>query len=537
MRSLREFLLQLSLVAAMPIPTAAGVNEAGEREAASSHRDDKASAVSNAVSSNTPTAPSEENVPLRKSSSDKLRLDFHHAQPGAVLDYFSDEGGLIIDQQTDLRGAIEVYSKDPVTRDEAVEILSSALKKNGYCLNRHGRILTILRLDQSKDADLEVLTDSKFESLDRSDEVVTQIIPVRYANANQLVNNLAVLLPATATVAVNESANSLILVASKRDIRRMLKIIQALDSSIASVFSIKVFVLRYADAKALATVVQQLFASQSATESNGSVNSAPQMFGPPGDGFGPPGFPGQTQGAAASKGDNRASALAKVTAVADESSNSLIVSANSNVLASVGAIVRQLDRPVAAATELRVFYLRNADPTELAQQLAELFADTTKAGSEPAQMPVFFGGDPPGGPGGPFGGGPPGAAALDNSTGSSRAKNQVLAVGDARTSALLVSASSMLMPSIARLIEQLDASSARKELVQVYELRNAEPNDLSQILRDLFNRNTSMRASNTKNASAETDTLAQRATQQQTSTSSTAMPNSGTPRAGSSPGF
>jgi hypothetical protein len=76
------------------------------------------------------------------------------------------------------------------------------------------------------------------------------------------VNNLQPLLSASASLSVNEGANALVLVATKTDVRRMLRIISALDSSIARVSSIKVFPLHYADADGLAPVVQQLFAAE-----------------------------------------------------------------------------------------------------------------------------------------------------------------------------------------------------------------------------------------------------------------------------------
>ena len=96
--------------------------------------------------------------------------------------------------------------------------------------------------------------------------MVTQIIPVKYASVSQLVPNLELLLPTTATLSANESANSLILVATKTDIKRMLKIINALDTSIASVSSIRVIPLKYADAKDTATLITSLFASQGGSQ-------------------------------------------------------------------------------------------------------------------------------------------------------------------------------------------------------------------------------------------------------------------------------
>jgi general secretion pathway protein D len=143
-----------------------------------------------------------------------MRMNFRGAPLNLVLDYLSDAAGFIINKETEVRGTVDVWSKEPVSKEEAVQLLNSVLKKNGYAVTRNGRILTIISLETAKTADLEVVTGSDPEVVDRSDEVVTQIIPVRYASATQLMNNLQVLLPTSANLSVNESANSLILVAS-----------------------------------------------------------------------------------------------------------------------------------------------------------------------------------------------------------------------------------------------------------------------------------------------------------------------------------
>ena len=189
-----------------------------------------------------------------------LRLNFHKAPLNLVLDYLSDAAGFIINREADVSGTVDVQGKD-LTKDEAVEVLNSALKKNGYAVLRTGRILNIVAQDTVKSrGDLPVEVGSNADDVDKSSEVVTQIIPVKYASVSQLVPNLELLLPTTATLSANESANSLILVATKTDIKRMLKIITALDTSIASVSSIRVIPLKYADAKDTATLITPLFA-------------------------------------------------------------------------------------------------------------------------------------------------------------------------------------------------------------------------------------------------------------------------------------
>src|SRR5215831_8247767 len=128
-----------------------------------------------------------------------LRMNFHGAPLNLVLEYLSDAAGFIINKQTDVRGTVEVWSKQPVTKDEAVELLSSVLKKNGYAVSRNGRILTILPMDTAKtSSELEVAVGSDPNDLEKSDEVETRIIPVRYASAAQLVPNLELLLPTSA---------------------------------------------------------------------------------------------------------------------------------------------------------------------------------------------------------------------------------------------------------------------------------------------------------------------------------------------------
>jgi general secretion pathway protein D len=441
-------------------------------------------------------------------------MNFRGAPLNLVLDYLSDAAGFIINKETEVRGTVDVWSKAPVSKEEAVQLLNSVLKKNGYAVTRNGRILTIVSLDSAKTADLDVVTGSDPEGMERSDEVVTQIIPVRYANATQLMNNLQVLLPTTANLSVNESANSLILVATKTDIRRMLRIVSALDTSIASVTSIKVFPLRFADAKALATVVQQLFTPQ--TSALGGAGGRAQQFfnmmqrgGPGGGGGG--GGPGGGQGGAAG---GSAAGGSKVVASADEYSNSLIVSAAPETMATITTMVEQVDQPVDDLTVIRVFTLQNADPADLADQLAQLFPDETRSGSGNQRGGVrFFGG-------GPFGGGGVAAAAQSGSNQRSLKKTRVLAVADARTSSLIVTASSEQMPQIAEMVAKLDASPAKKENVAVFDLQNANPQDVYQVLQDLFNRNNSMRANNNNRNSmlGQNNPLTQRATQQQNST-------------------
>ena len=434
-----------------------------------------------------------------------LRVNFRGAPLSLVLDYLSDAAGFIINKETDVRGTVEVWSKEPLTKDEAVEVLNSVLKKNGCAVIRNGRILNIVAQDGVKTKDLPVVVNSNPNEAERGDEVVTQIISVKYASVTQLVPNLELLLPTTATLSANESANTLILVATKTDIKRMLKIVDALDTSISSVSAIRVIPLKYADAKETATLISSLFTSQSGGQggNTGGAGGRGNLFSMiAGGGFGGGGFGGGGGGRGGGGGGGRGgsgsgsgssgggAASAKVVAVGDDRSNSLVLSAPADLMATIENMVKEIDQDVTDSSELKVFRLVNADPAEIADQLAQLYPDPTTSGtgSQNPMSPFPF-----------FRGGTAGTAA--NSSNRMKKISRVLAVPDPRTSSLIVTASKTLMPQIAEMIAELDSDKGRKEVVGFYDIRNADVADVYSNLQELFQRNNVRSQNNSVNPS------------------------------------
>jgi len=485
---------------------AAGVTLAGEPP--------RAAASASGARAPAATSPSETNV-VALSVPQRAGLNFHDDSLDLVLDYLSESLGFIINKEAAGPSTVDLGGQAPAGREQALASLTAALKKSGHALLRQGRILTLTSLERVNGSDLDVRVGADPAAVEKSADVITQIIPVRYAGASQLAANLRVVLPASVSLSVNETANTLLLVASKTDIRRALTIVAALDSAVARVSAIKVMRLHYADAKQVAAVVQQMFGSAGSSQAGGAQNGGGPDLGGPGGGFGPPdgpGGPGAVNTAEASAGS---AARGSATATADEQANALIVSAPESVMPAISRMVAQLDRPASETTEMRVFTLRNADPTELADQLAELFPDPTQSGNGQDQGASRFGGMP----------GPPemqaAEASANSSTEAGLKKARVLAVPDPRTSSILVTAPATRMPLIARLVANLDAIAARKEVVKAWDLRNAGPQDVNQALQDLFNRTTAARNSNNRSSLlGDSNPLTARATRTQSTTSS-----------------
>jgi type II secretory pathway component GspD/PulD (secretin) len=429
-------------------------------------------------------------------------LNFHNAPIDSVLKYLTDAAGFIIQIHPpglELRGKVTVYSTHPVTKEEALEQVDAALDQNGYTAIRNGRTLAIYNKEDAKrQEDLPVKVASKPTDIPKSPEMVTQIIPLHYIGAVQVARDLAPLLPEKAQMTANEGGNSVIITDTQASIHRMAEIISALDTAISSVSTVKVFPLKYADSKALASVIKDLFAPQDTGGARGAGAAAAmgRFFnqlrgGGPGGGGG---FPGGGGGGGGPGGGADASGgrapTPRVVAVAEERSNSVVVSAPDDQMPIIADLIQQVDTNVEDITELRVFHLHYADAQETADLLTSLFSSAT-TGSNNNNNQGFRGGQfqfagrfgfPGGGGGG--GGGNRGTSSADSTR--TLKQTQVVAVPDLRTGSVVVSASHDIMKQIEPMIHELDTDPAKKQQVYVFDFQNSDPSQAVSILQTLF---------------------------------------------------
>jgi len=177
------------------------------------------------------------------------------------------------------------------------------------------------------------------------------------------------------------------------------------------------------------------------------------------------------------------------------------------LIPTIEQLVREVDVSVDDLTELRVFHLKNADPMEMADIFVELFPDETTSGNNNNQGDFRFRGGPPGFP---FGGNR--SSSTQNESPRMKKKGKVIAVPDQRTSSIIISAASELMPQIEQMIEQLDSSGAKKQKVFVYSLENADVQQVETIVRGMFDRSN---MSGNRNGANQNSALQNRTQQNQ----------------------
>ena len=103
---------------------------------------------------------------------------------------------------------------------------------------------------------------------------MTQIIPIRFVEARQLVSDLSSFVSPQATVVANEAGNSIVITDTQSNIRHLAEIIQAVDNSAEAETEIRVFRLKYANPTDVATELASVFPSST----SGSGTQAPDPF-------------------------------------------------------------------------------------------------------------------------------------------------------------------------------------------------------------------------------------------------------------------
>ena len=320
--------------------------------------------------------------PLTGTNANELRMNFRNAPLDMVLNYLSDAAGFIIVLDTQVRGNVSVISSHPMTQDEAVDLLNSVLNKNGYAAIRDGRTLTIVNKDEAKTRDIPVKVESNPKNIPKNDEIVTQIIPIRFVEAEQLTKDLSPFVSSQATIVANEAGNSIVITDTQSNIRHLAEIIQAIDNSAEAETEIRVFHLKYANPADVATELGNIFPSGS----SGNTTQAPTRFaGGGGGGFlarmmG--GGGGQTAGGGSSSND-RIKKATQVTAVADARIQSVIVSGPKDLMEEIAGMMKDLDVPSARDQKVYVFHMNNGDPQQAAQVLQTMFqsSSTSRSGS------------------------------------------------------------------------------------------------------------------------------------------------------------
>jgi general secretion pathway protein D len=290
-----------------------------------------------------------------------------------------------------VRAQVTILSSTPMTPDAFYQAFLSILQVHGFMAVQSGNITKIL-----PDANARQVPSNDLPSniSSTSDEIVTQVIEIENVNAAQLVPSLRPLIPQQGHLAYIPGTNTLVISDRAANVARMMRIIERLDR--AGDDDIDLVRLENASAAEIVRVVNTLFAPGAAAQGGGDPSSA-------------------------------------VKVVADDRTNSVLISGEQSQRLRMKALITHLDTPLEAGGDTQVRYLEYADAEELAGKLKEQVQGIVQAAA-------------PGAP--PAGGGGGG--------GAQAAERNVTIWADPQNNALIVTAPPKIMRSIMGVVDKLD---------------------------------------------------------------------------------
>jgi general secretion pathway protein D len=258
-------------------------------------------------------------------SSQTITPNFKNADLTQVAEAVSEATGknFIIDPR--VRGEVTMLSTTPMSPAAFYEAFLAILQVHGFIAVPAGDIIKVLpdvNARQIPSVDLPGQVSAT------SDEIVTQVVDVRNVSAAQLVPILRPMIPQYGHLAAYPASNILIISDRASNVNRMIRIIRRVDQ--VGDQSVEIVPLQ----------------NSSSTETVRVLNSLLQQ-------------------AAAAEGGMA------VKVVADERSNSVLISGDQSQRLRIRALVAHLDTPLKAGGDTRVRYLHYADAEKVARKLKE----------------------------------------------------------------------------------------------------------------------------------------------------------------------
>ena len=369
----------------------------------------------------------------------QVRLNFKDTPLDAVLEHLSQVAGLAVVKETPVEGKVTVISMQPVTAAQAVTLLDAVLKSNGYTAIVSGRTLRIVARDKAKKGNIPVQFGDDPNTIAPTDELITQVIPVKNVDAVHLLNDLKPLIPAEADVAANAGANAIIITDASSDILRIVRIISIMDRREDTASGLKIIRLKNASAPAAVRLILAIFhVEEPPANPNQPRPPKPENTGRIGTGV------------------ERALEGGKLTAAADERTNTIVIAGPNETLKVIENILRELDESPASTMTVKMFHLKVADASAVARLIASLFREE-------------------------------GVAPQARGGGDQALHARVTAAPEEHTNTLVVTAPTTVMAIIEQVINDLEKQPQTDANLRSYHLKYADATSAARELTSVFN--------------------------------------------------
>ncbi|MGD2030422.1 MAG: type II secretion system secretin GspD, partial [Desulfobacterales bacterium] len=283
-------------------------------------------------------------IPASRGNSDSQRfisIDFNDVDISVFIKFISEltSKNFVVDQR--VKGKVTIISPSKISVKEAYKVFESVLEVHGYTTVEAGQVIKIVPSPDARSKNIE--TRLKEEAASPADRVVTQLIPLKFADSIEIKKLFAPLISKSSVILAYPPTNMLIVTDIYSNIKRLLRILKAIDIT-GMGEELSVIPLEYADSTKFVKILDSVFKTQTRRKPQDSATA--------------------------------------VKFVADERTNTIIVLASEVETTKIKRLIHLLDRETPRGKEkIRVYYLENANAEDLAKVLQEL--PTKKGGGTP----------------------------------------------------------------------------------------------------------------------------------------------------------
>jgi general secretion pathway protein D len=357
---------------------------------------------------------------------------------------------------------VTVQTIGRIASDDVFNVLLTILDVNGLTAVKSGNLYRIIPREGAPQSSVRIVVGRDINSLRASDEILTQIVPLKYISAADAVNLLRPFVAQQGAVTSHRETNLLIITDTAANIRRLLDILKLADVQVA-LDELQVIPIKNADAQELSVLLNQMFAT-------GRLRTGAAALGLP---VAPPPAPGapatpRPAGTDGGQGADRAPLI-----VAERRSNSLVIHARKQEIETILQLIAKLDVDIYGGQRVFIYFVEFSKAKDLAATLEAIYG---RAAAQGTRSPVAPPGAPPLGAQSPLTSQAPytlpsstprlgGAGALEGEGGQA-ALGDLRFIADEVTNAIIVTTYPRRWKDIGETIKTLDRL-ARQVLIEV----------------------------------------------------------------------
>ena len=292
-----------------------------------------------------------------------ISVNFEQVDIRTVLKTIGDITGINFVVDDNVRGTVTMMSPTKIRLGELYEVLESILEVRGYAAVPSENLVKIVPRADAVKRNLQVRVGSNPAEIPKSDSIITQIIPLSYADAAEVSQIVQPLLAVGSQMAIYPRTNSIVITDTCSNIHHIATIIQKLDVT-GSKEQVTVFGLEYASAQMLSDQITRIMEKhKSASSQAGRSRNTPQI---------------ETD----------------IKILPDVRTNSLIIVANAQDTEMIDGLIGQLDiqRPM-GTNNVHVVYLKNGQAVDVAKSLTAALSNLKIAGALEATQPIHVSAD------------------------------------------------------------------------------------------------------------------------------------------------